>query len=1072
MLEIIEMKYQEKVSKLSLDNNLIVLKGIPNSRFREIDLQNLFGRSITKSWIDFYQSDLKIISYEEFLYFYKFIIEEYNNIYVINNNIFENFYPLNININEKIKNQLVDFFDHESNNTISDENISYGEKYITIYSNIKEIESDFWIRYNDEFELQNHKIQIVNLFEVSSDDFEVLHIDNNFNKEILYIQEIDDYLLFLNKILKNKEVYINIDSYTENQELLKANLSLLRALNCNFQIIKRDKQYDKLAYNPELKSILKQYWGYDSFRNLKIYDNDDLRNGIKTVKEISQEDIINTLTNQVELITNDKLYDYSDIFVTAPTGAGKSAMFLIPAIYLAEKYNLVTLVISPLIGLMNDQVSNLEHLRYKYAKTINSDISQIEKDEIMQDIKDGQCHILYLSPESLLARNDISQIIGDRQIGLIVIDEAHIVTTWGKQFRPDYWYLGDYIKKLRKKQTLKSHPFIIATFTATAILGGIEDMYTETLDSLNMRKPITYLGYVKRDDIEIKITELETKTKRGQYLLDKFRALLDVIDRSIIMDKKILIYFPNIRLIEDFYHYCKTFDKEKFITKYYGPMDSDDKKENAALFKAGEKLVMLATKAFGMGIDIRDIAIVCHFAPTGNVCDYVQEIGRAARDPNIIGEAIYSHMKNDFQHINRLHGLSTVKEYQLIKVIQKVYELFNIKLHSEEFLNSMFSKKRNEMLVDAENFTYIFEGVREASQDELIAKVKTALLLIQKDYVAKMGYSPFAMRPSTLFSQGYFKISQDILDRLIHRYGNMNFSKCSNTQDIYIVNLQRIWEKDYNKDFSFPKFKYLLYTANEELDKYHINKMIPVMCIQVQFDKNETCSKIQNAINFILRKSVDDGSYLKVEYDKNEKNALRNIANYISTRSEISPFKATSIANILIATIKNYCKNYNKTMNAEILKPRTTQAGIESYTFNRSIENFITWLSDMRKYIHEKETNGFIYIVKGEDLKSVKEITTALGYLESINYLKFKASGGINSQIYIYINQTKTMEEVLRKPQYYNNSLLDKVAIRHKASVAMLTYLYQNNFSSSEIWDYLEDYFLGKIPKIVETAIG
>ena len=142
----------------------------------------------------------------------------------------------------------------------------------------------------------------------------------------------------------------------------------------------------------------------------------------------------------------------------------------------------------------------------------------------MEDIKNGDCHILYLSPESLLARSDISQIIGDRKIGLIVIDEAHIVTTWGKQFRPDYWYLGDYIKKLRKKQKNINHPFVIATFTATAIHGGIEDMYTETLDSLNMRKPITYLGYVKRDDIKIKISELTTKKQRAQYQLDKFEA--------------------------------------------------------------------------------------------------------------------------------------------------------------------------------------------------------------------------------------------------------------------------------------------------------------------------------------------------------------------------------------------------------------------------------------------------------------------------------------------------------------------------------------------------------------------
>ena len=141
--------------------------------------------------------------------------------------------------------------------------------------------------------------------------------------------------------------------------------------------------------------------------------------------------------------------DYRDVFVTASTGAGKSAMFQISAIYLAEEYNLFTIVISPLIGLMKDQVYNLELLNYKYARTINSDISPIHKQEIINDIADYKCHILYISPVSLLSRSDLEQIIGDRTLGLMVIDEAHIVTTWGKQFRPDYWYLGDHLRKIK-----------------------------------------------------------------------------------------------------------------------------------------------------------------------------------------------------------------------------------------------------------------------------------------------------------------------------------------------------------------------------------------------------------------------------------------------------------------------------------------------------------------------------------------------------------------------------------------------------------------------------------------------
>lgn len=104
-------------------------------------------------------------------------------------------------------------------------------------------------------------------------------------------------------------------------------------------------------------------------------------------------------------------------------------MFQIPAMHLAEKYGLFTIAISPLIGLMKDQVNNLELKNYSYARTINSDISPIVKQEIINDIADEKFNILYISTESLLSKSDLEQIIGDRTLGLLVVDEAHIVTT-------------------------------------------------------------------------------------------------------------------------------------------------------------------------------------------------------------------------------------------------------------------------------------------------------------------------------------------------------------------------------------------------------------------------------------------------------------------------------------------------------------------------------------------------------------------------------------------------------------------------------------------------------------------
>ena len=101
-------------------------------------------------------------------------------------------------------------------------------------------------------------------------------------------------------------------------------------------------------------------------------------------------------------------------------------MFQIPAIYLAEKYNYLTIVISPLIGLMNDQVYNLSKRKYKYVETINSDLSNIVKEGIRRKVAENKIHILYISPETLLSRSDITSLIGDRTIGMVIVDEAHI----------------------------------------------------------------------------------------------------------------------------------------------------------------------------------------------------------------------------------------------------------------------------------------------------------------------------------------------------------------------------------------------------------------------------------------------------------------------------------------------------------------------------------------------------------------------------------------------------------------------------------------------------------------------
>ncbi|MCD7768937.1 MAG: DEAD/DEAH box helicase, partial [Oscillospiraceae bacterium] len=776
----------------------------------------------------------------------------------------------------------------------------------------------------------------------------------------------------------------------------------------------------------------------------------------KEVKNVSQESIIANLVEEVEICGNGK--DFRDVFVTAPTGAGKSIMFQVPAIYLAEKYDLLTIVISPLIGLMNDQVKNLELKNYPHAKTINSDISPIIKKDITEKVSESKYHILYISPETLLSRSDVEQLIGNRTIGMIVIDEAHIVTTWGKQFRPDYWYLGDHIRKLRKTQLQKSgRSFVIGTFTATAIYHGIEDMYTETINSLHMLNPVTYLGYVKRNDIDIVIKQpKKVKGIRTEYELDKFEQIEQVLQRAIITNKKTLIYFPTVALIDRCYEYLRNKHEVQKVAIYHGSLSKDKKQENYENFLAKEKLVMLATKAFGMGIDINDIELVVHFAPTGNVCDYVQEIGRAARREDLRGEALYYYNPRDFKHINRLHGMSTIQKYQLIKVIEKIDELYHRSIQTSK--RQDFTKRRNAMLLDAENFSYIF-GSPISDEDTNISKVKTALLLIQKDFEAKVGFSPINVRPIPMFSIGYFAIDSKTQNKLLRRYPG-TVEEIESSKHICRVILERIWNKDYTS-LSYPKFKYLLYSQDYvNLDFIRLYPMTPTLSVSVTFS-NEYISAFKNIWDTLK-------GFIGKKVISSEHTAVSEIAAALAASCNINKYKAQTICEIVIASMDSYRKKFARS-TAPIAQEKTTTDGKRKYQFNVAVHSYFRWIETGLRKIEDETIDGKLYLVN-DNGKKTEEFSVILGVLEAMGVLAFEMIGGANSQLYIYVNQIQALKNILNAPSNYKNRLLEAVSERHLISVKMLTYLYESGFSNDELWDLIENYFLGVIPTEVKRA--
>ena len=917
------------------DNIIVVLKGIPISAVDPenaalVDLEKVVSNKLMY-FFGITSSKRKYITYEEFLLMSDFVLTQYKTVYILENNIYMNLFPLDMFCSEATKNGLLTHFMEVDDQTHDDDVVGDIQEFIGLYMGLKEYHGFVIGAFCEDRIPESEKIVRVALF----DEPAIALQDAAETGSYIELQEEADYIEVVRMLFSaSDEMYIRISSYTGDAAMLESRLKILSdywADWTDIYIVRASEVIESPAVKPEFTEILKKYWGHSAFRELSIYDLASLDDGNKEVVTVSQLQIISDIVQQVEKCESGST-GFRDVFVTAPTGAGKSVMFQIPAIYLAEKYNFVTIVISPLIGLMNDQIKNLEVKNYSYAKTINSDISPVVKQEIMEKVAGGEYHILYISPETLLARSDVEQLIGDRTIGMIVVDEAHIVTTWGKQFRPDYWYLGDHIRKMRKKQMeKKQRSFVIATFTATAIYKGIEDMYTETINSLHMLSPITYLGYVRRNDIAIKVDKkIKDKSTRSEYEIDKFAYIEKLIQRAIITGKKTLVYFPTVALIDRCYNYFVSQSKANSIAIYHGSLNKDRKPECYEQFQSGQKRIMFATKAFGMGIDIDDIAIVAHFAPTGNVCDYVQEIGRAARRSDIDGEAVYQYVSGDFKHINRLHGLSMIQKYQLVEVIKKIYELYKNNLASGS--RQLQTRRRNAMLLDAENFSYIFQRPTGGDDDNSINKVKTALLTIQKDFENRFGFSPIYIRPIPLFSEGFFAVAPEVQAKLLHRYPDC-LTEVEHELHICRIHLDTIWKHEPEcVSYSFPQFKYLLYNKDPNFELGRQYPMNAALCVSIEFipDYDSNFNRIWDVLRTFINISILSQKYVSIE----------EMAEALTEGCGFNKYKATAICEVIIASIDAFRRKYSRTFSA-IVKENVTNAGKTKYLFNEAINTYL-----------------------------------------------------------------------------------------------------------------------------------
>lgn len=804
----------------------------------------------------------------------------------------------------------------------------------------------------------------------------------------------------------------------------------------------------EIQSNPAFLEILRRRNPKFDFKKFLCYKNPSINND--TV-EISQEKVISKIVEQAEKAKTNQ--DYKDIFVTAPTGSGKSIMFQIPAIYLAEKYSgFLTIVISPLIGLMNDQVNNIEDITTT-AATINSDFTPEEKSKVIENIRNGKTHILYLSPESFLMNSDIATLIGEKSIGLLVIDEAHTVVTWGQSFRPDYWYLGERIKQLRTSGKMS---FPIATFSATIPYGGTDNMYQDMVDSLNMETYETeYLGIVRRDEIRFSISNYSSDV---DYELEKkdqaVKSLVDLTKNGT----KTIAYFPFKRTIGEIY---RELDSNS-TTIYHAGLHSSAKRFNALQFSLGEKRLLLATKAYGMGIDIPDIECVYHYAPTGTLCDYVQEIGRAARKPGSTGFAKTDYFPNDFRFIKSLYGMSRIREYHIKGVLRKIQDVY------------LKHRQRN-FTLSPDGFAHVFD---KNTISEVESSLKATLLMIEKDFeLGNYSYKPLIFRPRTFFTLGYVIVEDKDFPHL-QKSGYMGYfskfrtkkqlySKMKNmeifyTGDLYQVNFKELWENHF-RSLSFAAFKHQFYEGSLP-DFVGTDKYFPHYLLNVQWSFDTPFLLIQqmNKLISVLGKTFAQFGRSNKYFSVNE---FEELVIQIWSEYENDKIPTLDYAGLLaklVTIINNY--DFNSLTSARPITTRDDRHYIKLPTkcaqFFRTIglvigNQYNNVQGNQKTFIINAKTNKEDLIYKNRHFLGAQ-------LLEILGLAEYSIVSGERPEFFIRVNNIKAISAIVNDERY-KSPMVDKIAQRYNDGVLIMRYFFQNLDSDRERWDYIEEYFNGRL---------
>ncbi len=481
---------------------------------------------------------------------------------------------------------------------------------------------------------------------------------------------------------------------------------------------------------------LKFFFGYDNFRT---YEGEPL-----------QEKAAKAAVNGKSLLA---------IF---PTGGGKSLTFQLPALMGGRSVHGLTVVISPLQSLMKDQVDNLIERGITDAVTVNGLLDPISRALAIERVQNGDASLLYISPEMLRSRT-IERILLSRNVVRFVIDEAHCFSSWGQDFRVDYLYIGKFIAEYQKKKGLKE-TIPVSCFTATAKQKVVQDICDYFQQTLGHQLEL-FASTASRTNLHYSVIYAESDEEKYQRL------------RTLVAESEgpVIVYVSRTKRTKEL---SARLSRDGFkALPFNGRMESDEKIANQDAFMNDRVRIIVATSAFGMGVDKSDVGLVIHYDISDSLENYVQEAGRAGRDPNLNARCYVLYSDNDLdKHFILLNqtklSISEIQQvWKAVKELTRQRDTVNCSALEiarragwDDSVNDIETRVRTAIsaleqsgyLVRGNNVPHVYAtGITVKNMDEARERISSSLLFEQSEIEKAVRII------KSLISQKYITKAQD-----------------------------------------------------------------------------------------------------------------------------------------------------------------------------------------------------------------------------------------------------------------------------------------------------------------------